>query len=92
MPIFESEDGEVFWLEESATKPKDMRLWNRAKQVALLDKDYSPYTAKLISRRIYAMLGGSYAPKKSPKEKGKVRFIKPMKISRPKKSTVKKGK
>ena len=83
MPIIATES-RVQWLEESKAKPKDNRLWNKAKQVARLDKDYNPYTAKILSRRIYTMLGGSFAPKKVGSEKGRVRKIK---ATRPVKAT-----
>lgn len=88
MPICDV-DGEVVWLEEAQAKPSNNRLWNKAKQVARLDKDYNPYTAKILSRRIYTMLGGQFAPKRVGKDKGKARKIRASKPAKATKSTAK---
>lgn len=68
-------DGELSWLCESRLKPSDSKIWNRARIMAHMDKDYNPHTAKIVTRKIYQMLGGTFAPVRQPKPKGKVRKI-----------------
>jgi len=89
MPIIE-ENGKLTWLEEAQTKVLDKKLWQKARQLARLDKDYNPFVAKIMAKRIYAMLGGQLAPKRSGKDKGKARKIRATKPSKAKKSTRKK--
>lgn len=57
------------WICESESKPKDMALWNQARRIALLDKQYSAHNARIIARRVYQMMGGSWKPKKAGKKK-----------------------
>jgi hypothetical protein len=88
VPIIETEDGAV-WLEESLVRPKDKNLWNKAKITARLDRDYSSFTSKLIAKRIYNMLGGTYVAKKLGKDKGKSKSSRQVKAKKPTKSTAK---
>lgn len=85
MPLVRYEDGELGWIEESKAKPTDKRLWARARNLAHMDKEYNAFSARLVTKKIYQMLGGSFAP---VKRKGKIG-----KIEAPsKKKTKKKGK
>jgi hypothetical protein len=65
MPFIE--DGS--WIVESEATPVDKNLWNQAKRIALLDKQYSAHNARIVQRRVYQMMGGSWKPKKSRKKK-----------------------
>lgn len=66
------ETGELGWIEEAKAKPTDNRLWQRARNLAHMDKQYNPMTARILTRKIYQMLGGNYAP---VKKKGKTARI-----------------
>ena len=72
MPFIVEETGELGWIEEAKAKPSDARLWQRARTIAHMDKQYNPMTARILTRKIYQMLGGAYAP---IKKKGKTAKI-----------------
>ena len=72
MPLVKYEDGELGWLEEAKAKPADTRLWARARSLAHMDKEYNAFTARLVTRKIYQMLGGSYAPIKKKGKTGRI--------------------
>ena len=59
-----SESNTLRWFAESQMKPVNSQLWQRSKGLARLDKTYSPYSARIIAKRIYQMLGGTFTPKK----------------------------
>jgi len=63
MPFLE--DGS--WIVESDSNPLDKQLWNQAKRIALLDKEYSAHNARIVQRRIYQMMGGRWKRKGSRK-------------------------
>lgn len=72
MPIVLFEDGEAGWIEESKAKPVDRRLWSRARALAHMDKEYNPFTARLVTRKIYQMLGGAYTPVRKKGKMGRI--------------------
>lgn len=72
MPLVLFEDGETGWIEEAKVKPVDSRLWARARALAHMDKEYNAFSARLVTRKIYQMLGGAYAPIKKKGKLGKV--------------------
>lgn len=68
--LFE-ENGKLIYIAESRTLPDNRQLWNKALQIARMDKDYNPTAARIITKRVYQMMGGKFKIKGKPKRKTK---------------------
>jgi hypothetical protein len=64
--IIESENV-VEWLPESRAVPENAQLWSQAKRIARMDKKQSEFVSRMLSKRIYQMMGGIF---KQPGVKG----------------------
>lgn len=56
------------WICESKSKPENNNLWNQARKLARMDRDYSPRVALILTRKIYSMMGGTWKAKKGKKK------------------------
>lgn len=54
------EDNSIEWLPESRLTPDNANLWSQAKRIARMDKKQSEFVARVLSKRIYQMMGGTF--------------------------------